>query len=144
MTSDHTLLILKPDAVRRGLVGSILTQFELHGFGIERMVLARLTPEQMETHYAEHRGKPFFGPLSQFMCSGPAVLLVVCKMGAVLAARSLIGATKCSEAGLLSIRGRFGDKSAPTHENLIHASDSPASAAREIRHFFPDLRDLYN
>jgi nucleoside-diphosphate kinase len=133
---ERTLILIKPDAYARGLAGELIARFERKGL---RPVAARvltMTPELAEAHYAEHVGKPFFPKLAAFIASGPLFALVFEGRSAVAAARQLIGATDPLLATPGSIRGDFGIESA---RNLVHGSDSGASAVREIELFFPEL-----
>lgn len=133
--SQRTLVILKPDAVRRGLVGEILSRIERKdGWRITAMELRTLDRETLEQHYAEHVGRPFYGPLLEFMASGPSVVLVVEGERVIEGVRALAGPTDPIVAPGGSIRGDFGTV---VRENLIHASDSEESAERELKIFFP-------
>ncbi|MEW2414910.1 nucleoside-diphosphate kinase [Streptomyces sp. NPDC046866] len=135
--TQRTLVILKPDAVRRGLVGEIIGRIERKaGWTIPAMELRTLDQETLETHYGEHKGKPFYEPLMGFMASGPVVVLVVEGERAIEGVRQLAGPTDPIAAAPGSIRGDFGTI---TRENLIHASDSQESAERELKLFFPSL-----
>lgn len=125
--------MIKPDGVARGLVGEIILRIEATGLRIEQMRLERLPREIVERNYAEHRGKPFFEGVVEYVSSGPVVLMVVTGTGAVSTMRKLMGATDPAEAAPGTIRGDFAlDISA----NIIHGSDSPESASREIALFF--------
>ncbi|GAB4275117.1 MAG: nucleoside-diphosphate kinase [Coriobacteriia bacterium] len=132
---ERTFVMVKPDAVARGLVGRIVSRFEDVGLTIERMELATLTREQAEANYAEHQGKPFYEDLVSYVTSGPVVRMVVRGEGAVAICRKLIGATDPAEAAPGTIRGDFG---LSLDANLVHGSDSPESAEREIAIFFGD------
>ncbi len=133
---ERTLVILKPDAVHRGLVGRLLARFEAKGLKIVAMKLMRASRELVETHYAEHKGKPFYEPLVRFMSSGPAVYLVLEGKGAIAMVRAMLGPTFGPDAAPGTVRGDFG---VSKRFNLVHGSDSPESAAREIGLFFqPD------
>ncbi|MFI1940651.1 nucleoside-diphosphate kinase [Streptomyces purpureus] len=135
--SQRTLVLLKPDAVRRGLVGEIVGRIERKaGWQITALELRRLDRETLETHYAEHVGRPFYEPLMEFMQSGPVVALVVEGERAIEGVRQLAGPTDPIAAAPGSIRGDFGTI---VRENLIHASDSEESAIRELKIFFPGL-----
>jgi nucleoside-diphosphate kinase len=132
---QRTLVLLKPDAVARGLVGEILGRIERKaGWRLAAMELRTLDQATLEQHYAEHVGKPFYEPLMGFMSSGPSVALIVEGEEVIEGVRALAGKTNPLEAGPGTIRGDFATI---TRENLIHASDSPASAEREIKIFFP-------
>ncbi|AJE85649.1 nucleoside diphosphate kinase [Streptomyces albus] len=135
--SQRTLVLLKPDAVRRGLVGEILGRIEAKaGWTLGALELRTLERETLEQHYAEHVGKPFYEPLVEFMSSGPVVALVVEGERVIEGVRRLTGPTDPIAAEPGSIRGDFGTI---TRENLIHASDSEESAERELKIFFPGL-----
>ncbi|HWH43118.1 MAG TPA: nucleoside-diphosphate kinase [Thermoleophilaceae bacterium] len=133
---DRTLILVKPDAFARRLTGEVLARFERKGLTIAAMKLMTVEREVAERHYEEHREKPFFGELVDFITGGPLVALVLEGHEAVTAARQLIGATNPLEAATGSIRGDFGLE---VQTNLVHGSDSPESAAREIGIFFPEL-----
>ncbi|MBT2385689.1 nucleoside-diphosphate kinase [Streptomyces sp. ISL-11] len=135
--TQRTLVLLKPDAVKRRLVGEIIRRIENKaGWTIGALELRTLGREVLEQHYAEHEGKPFYEPLMQFMSSGPIVALVVEGERVIEGVRALAGPTDPISAAPGSIRGDFGTI---TRENLIHASDSEESAQREIKIFFPGL-----
>ena len=131
--AEKTLIILKPDAVDRRLVGRIVQRFEQKGLQILGMKLNFLPPETIQTHYEAHKEKPFYDSLLGFMTGGPAVLMVLGGENAIATARRLMGATAAHKAEPGTIRGDFG-LSAPY--NLVHGSDSPEAAAREIELFF--------
>lgn len=133
---SRTLILVKPDAFARGLTGEILSRFERKGLKIAALKLVETPRETAEEHYAEHREKPFFGELVDFITSGPLVALVLEGDNVVQAARQIIGATNPLEAAPGSIRGDFGLQ---VQENLVHGSDSPESAQREIALWFPEL-----
>ena len=135
MAVERTLILAKPDAVERGLSGEILATFERRGF---KLVAARfLTVDRTlgETHYAEHSEKPFFGELVDFITSGPTLAFVLEGEGAIATCRVTIGATNPAESAPGSLRGRFA---LAMPNNLVHGSDSPESAEREIALWFPD------
>jgi len=135
MPTERTLVLLKPDAVRRGLMGEIISRFERKaGWRITALELRTLGREVLEQHYAEHVGKPFYEPLVEFMSSGPSAALIVEGEEVVAGVRALAGKTNPLEAGPGTIRGDFATI---TRENLVHASDSVESAEREIKVFFP-------
>ncbi|MEV7541467.1 MULTISPECIES: nucleoside-diphosphate kinase [unclassified Streptomyces] len=135
--TQRTLVILKPDAVRRGLIGEIIGRIERKaGWTVPALELRTLDQETLETHYGEHKGKPFYEPLMGFMASGPVVVLVVEGERVIEGVRQLAGPTDPIAAAPGSIRGDFGSI---TRENLIHASDSEESAERELKLFFPAL-----
>jgi nucleoside-diphosphate kinase len=133
---DRTLILVKPDAFSRGLTGEVIGRFDRKGLrpiAMKQMVVGR---ELAERHYAEHREKPFFGDLVEFITSGPLVAMVLEGPEAVEAARQVIGATNPLDAAPGSIRGDFG---LDVQTNLVHGSDSPESAVREVELFFPEL-----
>ncbi|MEU6392750.1 nucleoside-diphosphate kinase [Streptomyces sp. NPDC046939] len=135
--TQRTLVLLKPDAVRRGLIGEIVGRIERKaGWTISALELRSLSQETLEQHYGEHKGKPFYEPLVAFMSSGPVVALVVEGERVIEGVRQLAGPTDPIAAAPGSIRGDFG---VIVRENLIHASDSEESAARELKLFFPEL-----
>ena len=134
--SERTLILIKPDGVRRGLVGDVLSRIERKGLRIVAMDLRTMAADIAETHYAEHVSKPFFGSLVDFITSGPLVALVAEGPRAVEAFRALAGATDPVKAAPGTIRG---DHALEVQENIVHGSDSPDSAEREIKIFFPDL-----
>ena len=134
--SERTLVLIKPDGVRRGLVGEILGRFERKGLAVEALELRTLTPEFADEHYAEHVGKEWYPPLRAFITSGPLVAVVLAGDQAIEVVRGLNGATDGRRAAPGTIRG---DLSLSNRENLVHASDSPESAARELKQFFPAL-----
>ena len=133
---DRTLILIKPDAYSRGLTGEIIARFERKGFRICALKRMELSREIAVKHYGEHEGKAFYEPLVDFITSGPLVALVVEGREAVETARRLIGPTDPIEAGPGSIRGDFGME---VQKNLVHGSDSPESAVREMEIFFPGL-----
>jgi nucleoside-diphosphate kinase len=135
-TLDRTLILVKPDAFERRLTGEILARFERKGLRIVALKLLTVGRDQAEEHYAEHRERPFFGDLVDFITGGPLVALVLEGHEAVSAARQVIGATNPLEASPGSIRGDFGLE---VQTNLVHGSDSPESAARETAIFFPEI-----
>ncbi|MFE9250343.1 nucleoside-diphosphate kinase [Streptomyces sp. NPDC007088] len=133
--SQRTLVLLKPDAVRRGLIGEVVGRIERKaGWSVTALELRTLDLPTLETHYAEHIGKPFYEPLVEFMLSGPVVALVVEGERVIEGVRTLAGPTDPIAAAPGSIRGDFGTI---VRENLIHASDSEESAERELKIFFP-------
>ena len=133
---ERTLILVKPDAFARNLTGEIVARFERKGLRLVAMNLMTMTRELAERHYAEHEGKPFYEELVTFITSGPLVALVLEGEQAVVAARQVIGATNPLEASPGSIRGDFATS---VGQNMVHGSDSPESAAREVGLFFPDL-----
>lgn len=133
---DRTLILVKPDAFARGLTGEIIARFERKGLRLVALQQQTLSRETAQTHYAEHKERPFFGELVDFITSGPLVAAVLEGHEAVKAARQAIGATNPLEAATGSIRGDFALE---VGQNLVHGSDSNESAAREAAIFFPDL-----
>jgi nucleoside-diphosphate kinase len=134
MAEESTLLIVKPDAVRRGLVGEIVSRLERKGLRIEAMRIMRIDPDLAGRHYDEHREKPFFGELVEFITSGDVIVAKVTGRDAISVLRGIMGATDPSKAAPGTIRGDYGTV---ITENLVHGSDSPESAARELALFFP-------
>ena len=135
MAVEQTLILAKPDAVRRSLSGEIVARFERRGFRLRAARLLTVDRELAEEHYAEHAAKPFFGELVEFITSGPTLAFVLEGEGVIATARTTIGATNPAEASPGSLRGQFA---AAMPDNLVHGSDSPESAAREISLWFPD------
>ena len=136
MADERTLVLCKPDAVARGLVGEVIGRLERKGFRLVAMELRTLDEATAKQHYGEHEGKPFLGDLVSFITSGPLVALCVEGPDAVAAVRTLMGPTNPITAPPGSIRGDYGLE---IERNLVHGSDSPASAARELALFFPEL-----
>lgn len=134
--TERTLVLVKPDAVRRGLVGEVIGRLERKGLVIDALVQRTMTGELADQHYAEHVDKPFYPPLREFMTGGPLVALVVSGDEAIAVVRGLTGATDGRKAAAGTIRGDF---SLSNRENLVHASDSTDSAKREIGLWFPEL-----
>jgi nucleoside-diphosphate kinase len=134
--SERTLVLVKPDAVRRGLVGELISRFERKGLTIEEMRLRTMDAALADEHYAEHVDKAFYPPLKDFMTSGPLVAMILSGDQAIEVVRALTGATDGRKAAPGTIRGDF---SLSNRENLVHASDSPESAKREIALWFPEL-----
>jgi nucleoside-diphosphate kinase len=132
---ERTLVLIKPDAMERALAGEILARFERRGLAMREARLVHVDRELAESHYAEHAEKPFFGELVAFITSGPTLALVLEGEGAIPVVRKTMGATDPAEACPGSIRGQFA-LSMP--DNLVHGSDSPESAAREIQLWFGD------
>jgi nucleoside-diphosphate kinase len=130
---ERTLFIIKPDAVERNLIGKILAQVEEEGFRLVEARLARLKREEAQNFYAEHKAKPFFGELVEYMTSGPVFLSCLAREDAVKKLREVVGATDPAQASPGTIRARFGKSK---QMNSVHASDSSASAAREVKLFF--------
>ena len=135
MATERTLILIKPDAVRRSLAGEILARIERRGFVVRGGKLMTATRQLGEEHYAEHREKPFFGVLVEFITSGPTWALVVEGEGAIATMRRTIGATNPADADAGTIRG---DLASSMPDNLVHGSDSPESAEREIALWFGD------
>lgn len=133
---ESTLILVKPDAFARNLTGEIVGRFERKGLRIGALKRVQMQRALAEQHYAEHREKPFFEELVTFITSGPLVAMVLTGEEAITAARQVIGATNPLEATTGSIRG---DLAIETGKNLVHGSDSAASAQREIQLFFPDF-----
>ena len=136
---ERTLILLKPDAVERGLVGPILSRFERKGLKLAGMKLRRFEPALLEKHYAEHKEKPFFRGLVEFMGSGPVVALAIEGVDAITVCRNLIGATNGRKAAPGTIRGDYGMSFST---NLVHGSDGPEAAKRELALFFPEAGEL--
>lgn len=134
--SQRTLVLLKPDAVRRGLVGEIVSRFEAKGLSIVAMELRTIDGAKADEHYAEHVERDFYPPLRAFVTSGPLVAMVLEGDEAIEVVRALNGATDGRKAAPGTIRG---DLSLSNRENLVHGSDSPESAEREIKIWFPGL-----
>ncbi|HEX6514316.1 MAG TPA: nucleoside-diphosphate kinase [Nocardioidaceae bacterium] len=134
--SERTLVLFKPDAVRRGLVGRLLSRFEEKGLSIVALEMRTIDGAKADEHYAEHVEKDFYPPLREFVTSGPLVAAVLEGDEAVEVVRLLNGATDGRKAAPGTIRGDF---SLSNRENLVHGSDSPESAQREIKMWFPDL-----
>ncbi|KRC46369.1 MULTISPECIES: nucleoside-diphosphate kinase [unclassified Nocardioides] len=134
--TQRTLVLLKPDTVRRGLVGNVLARFEAKGLSIVAMEHRHIDAAQADAHYAEHVERDFYPPLRTFVTSGPLVALVLEGDEAIEVVRALNGATDGRKAAPGTIRG---DLSLSNRENLVHGSDSPESAAREIALWFPGL-----
>jgi nucleoside-diphosphate kinase len=140
-TLERTLVLVKPDGVKRGLMGEILSRLERKGLKIVAAKLVSVTPEKAGRHYAEHQGKPFYPGLVQHITSGPVLALAVEGRSAIAVVRLLTGATNPQSAAPGTVRGDFGLAVTP---NLLHASDSPASAERELGFFFtPDDYHAY-
>jgi nucleoside-diphosphate kinase len=133
---ERTLILVKPDAFARGLTGEIIARFERKGLTLVALKHLTTSRETAETHYAEHSERPFFGELVEFITSAPLVALILEGQDAIRAARQLIGATNPLEAAPGSIRGDFAIE---VGTNMVHGSDSPESAEREIGIWFPEL-----
>lgn len=130
---DRTYVMVKPDGVQRNLVGEIISRFEKKGIKIAALKMMRISRELAEKHYGEHQGKPFFGPLVDFITSGPVVAMVLEGKDVVSTVRDMMGATDPLKAASGTIRGSFG---MDVGRNVVHGSDSNESAAREIALFF--------
>ena len=133
MASGRTLVLIKPDAMQRGLAGEILGRFERRGLVLRAAELVQVDRDLAERHYAEHREKPFFGELVEFITSAPTLALAVEGEGAIATVRTTMGATNPADAAPGTIRG---DLALSMPDNLVHGSDSPESAAREISLWF--------
>jgi nucleoside-diphosphate kinase len=138
--TERTLILVKPDGVKRGLSGQILSRIEAKGYTLIAVELRAVSPEMLAAHYEEHVGKPFYGPLVEFMLSGPVLAIVAEGDRVIEGFRSLAGATDPTVAAPGTIRGDLG-RQWPTAviQNLVHGSDGPESAAREIGIWFPSL-----
>lgn len=138
--TERTLILVKPDGVARGCVGEVIRRVEAKGYRILALELRSATPELLAQHYAEHLDKPFYQPLVQFMLSGPVVAVIAEGERVIEGFRSLAGATDPSSATPGTIRGDLGrDWGLAVQQNLVHGSDSPESAQREIGLWFPSL-----
>ena len=134
---ERTLILVKPDGVRRGLVGEVISRIESKGYQITDLKLMNPTRALLEEHYAEHKGKPFFDPLVEFMLSGPIVPMIAEGQRVIEGFRSLAGVTDPTVAAPGTIRGDLArDQGTKVVQNLVHGSDSPESANREIAIFF--------
>jgi nucleoside-diphosphate kinase len=134
--SERTLVLIKPDGVARGLVGEVIGRIERKGFTIVAMELRTLTREVAESHYGEHKDKPFFADLVEFITSGPLLAAVIEGPDAIVQWRNMMGATNPAKAEMGTIRG---DLATEMQNNVTHGSDSPESATREVALFFPGL-----
>jgi nucleoside-diphosphate kinase len=138
VSTEKTLILIKPDGVRRGLVGEVISRIETKGYAIDAVRMLQADAALLEKHYAEHVGKPFYEPLVEFMMSGPIVAIVASGNRVIEGFRSLAGATDPTVAAPGTIRGDLArDQGTKVLQNLVHGSDSPESAAREIQIFFP-------
>jgi nucleoside-diphosphate kinase len=136
--TEETLVVVKPDGVERGLTGEILRRIEAKGYQIADLRMMTPSRDLLVAHYAEHEGKPFFEPLVEFMASGPVVAVRVRGQRVIEGFRSLAGTTDPSTAAPGTIRGDLGrDWGAAVQRNLVHGSDAPESAARELGLWFP-------
>ena len=139
MSIERTYAMVKPDGVKRGLVGEVVKRLEQKGFKVVGMKLMQISQETAETHYGEHEGKPFFEDLVSFITSGPVVAMVVEGENAIGEWRKMMGATNPKDAELGTIRG---DYATTIDENVVHGSDAPATAEREIGIFFEEAELL--
>jgi nucleoside-diphosphate kinase len=130
---EQTYVMIKPDAVKRKLIGEVIARFEKRGFDIAKMKMLNISDELAQKHYEEHVGKPFFNPLIDFITSGPVVSMIIEGENAVKIVRKMCGPTNCADAQPGTIRGDF---SIHYNLNIIHSSDSAESAKREIKTFF--------
>ena len=138
MSTEKTLILVKPDGVARGLVGEVISRIEAKGYAIDSLRLLQADRALLEKHYAEHVGKPFYEPLVEFMMSGPIVAIVASGNRVIEGFRSLAGVTDPTVAAPGTIRGDLArDQGTKVVQNIVHGSDSPESAAREIQIFFP-------
>lgn len=139
MSTEKTLILVKPDGVRRGLVGEVISRIETKGYAIDALRMLQADRALLEQHYAEHVGKPFYEPLVEFMMSGPIVAIVASGNRVIEGFRSLAGVTDPTVAAPGTIRGDLArDQGTKVVQNIVHGSDSPESAAREIQIFFPN------
>jgi nucleoside-diphosphate kinase len=138
VSPEKTLILVKPDGVRRGLVGEVISRIETKGYAIDALRMLQADSDLLAQHYAEHVGKPFYEPLVEFMMSGPIVAIVASGNRVIEGFRSLAGVTDPTVAAPGTIRGDLArDQGTKVMQNLVHGSDSPESAAREIQIFFP-------
>jgi len=139
VSTEKTLILVKPDGVRRGLVGQVISRIEAKGYAIDSLRMLQADRALLEQHYAEHVGKPFYEPLVEFMMSGPIVAIVASGNRVIEGFRSLAGVTDPTVAAPGTIRGDLAcDQGTKVVQNIVHGSDSPESAAREIQIFFPN------
>lgn len=139
-SEEKTLVIIKPDAIHRGLLGEIMNRFERKGLAIAGMKMIKASDELLEEHYAHHADKPFFDDLKNYMTQSPVVVAALSGVNAIKATRLIVGPTAGHEADAGSIRGDFAMS---VQSNLVHASDSPETAEEELNRFFTD-EELYN
>jgi nucleoside-diphosphate kinase len=140
VTTERSLVLVKPDGFARGLTGEVLRRIEAKGYRLVALQVTTPELDRLHEHYAEHRGKPFFEPLCAFMSSGPVAAVVIEGERCVEGFRALAGATDPTAALPGTIRGDLGrDWGTPVQQNVVHGSDSPASAVREIGIWFPQL-----
>jgi nucleoside-diphosphate kinase len=138
VSTEKTLILVKPDGVRRGLVGEVISRIEAKGYAIDSLRMLQADRALLEKHYAEHVGKPFYEPLVEFMMSGPIVAIVASGNRVIEGFRSLAGVTDPTVAAPGTIRGDLArDQGTKVVQNIVHGSDSPESADREIQIFFP-------
>ena len=138
-SAQRTLILVKPDGVARGLVGEVIARIEAKGYKISALRMLTADKSMLESHYAEHNGKPFYEPLMEFMLSGPIVAMIAEGERVIEGFRSLAGATDPTVAAPGSIRGDLArDQGTRVVQNIVHGSDSPESAEREIKIFFPN------
>jgi nucleoside-diphosphate kinase len=138
VSTEKTLILVKPDGVRRGLVGEVISRIESKGYAIDSLRMLQADRALLEKHYAEHVGKPFYEPLVEFMMSGPIVAIVASGNRVIEGFRSLAGVTDPTVAAPGTIRGDLArDQGTKVVQNIVHGSDSPESAEREIQIFFP-------
>jgi len=138
VSSEKTLILVKPDGVARGLVGEVISRIETKGYAIDSLRMLQADRALLEKHYAEHIGKPFYETLVEFMMSGPIVAIVASGNRVIEGFRSLAGVTDPTVAAPGTIRGDLArDQGTKVVQNIVHGSDSPESAAREIEIFFP-------
>ena len=138
MSTEKTLILVKPDGVARGLIGEVISRIESKGYAIDSLRMLQADRALLEKHYAEHVGKPFYEPLVEFMMSGPIVAIVASGNRVIEGFRSLAGVTDPTVAAPGTIRGDLArDQRTKVVQNIVHGSDSPESAAREIQIFFP-------
>jgi len=139
VSTEKTLILVKPDGVRRGLVGQVISRIEAKGYAIDSLRMLQADRALLEQHYAEHVGKPFYEPLVEFMMSGPIVAIVASGNRVIEGFRSLAGVTDPTVAAPGTIRGDLAcDQGTKVVQNIVHGSDSLESAAREIQIFFPN------
>lgn len=138
MSTEKTLILVKPDGVARGLIGEVISRIESKGYSIDAVRMLKADRSLLEKHYAEHVGKPFYEPLVEFMMSGPIVAIVASGNRVIEGFRSLAGVTDPTLAAPGTIRGDLArDQGTKVVQNIVHGSDSPESAVREIEIFFP-------
>ncbi len=133
---ERTLSIIKPDAVAKGVIGEIIAVFEKNGLKIAALKMIHMSKREAEGFYAVHKERPFFGSLTDFMSSGPAVVMVLSGENAIRKNRELMGATNPAEAAAGTLRKRFASN---IEQNAVHGSDAPETARSEIAYFFPEL-----